>query len=137
MEKKAKKITFNDQSMAYRYYYRIEKITHRPKSEDMITTIKEVKEDDLLLGRILATKIFLDEKQYLERRYSPDSFESYDTKKGVGYNFQLLLIDLENQEKYLVETTMDKMESAVIAQKKEEEAIFNKLGLKYSDFERF
>ena len=119
----------NDQQ---RYSYRIEKITHRPREEDKITVVKEIKEEDLNLARLLATKCYLEEIPFLKDQYSPQSFNSYDTKKGTGYNFRLLLIDALTEEVYTVESTMVKIEKAVAAQRKEEEEIFRTLGLEYS-----
>lgn len=113
------------------YFYRIEKITHRPAAEDKITVIKEVREIDLELARILATKSFLEEFAELQGKYSPGSFQTYDTKKGIGYNCQLLLIDNYSNEIYIVETTMEKIKPAVLAQQKKEKEIFLKLGLNY------
>ncbi|MGI0108251.1 hypothetical protein [Salinimicrobium sp. WS361] len=114
-----------------RFIYRIEKITHRPAAEDKITLIKEVKESDLELGRILATKAYLEELPELQGKYSPGSFKTYDTRKGIGYNYQLLLIDIFENEIYIVETTMENILPAVLAQQKEEKEIFLKLGLHY------
>lgn len=115
-----------------RYFYRIERITHRPAAEDKITVIKEVKEDDLHLSRILATKFYLDEIQYLHGKYSPASFNTYDTRKGIGFNYQLLLVDSEDEEVYVVESTMEKIEESVVAQREEEKEIFVNLGLDYT-----
>ena len=115
--------------MISRYFYRIEKITHRPTAEDKITVVKEIKEEDLHLARLLATGRYLEELQELQGKYSPESFNSYDTRRGLGYNIQLLLIDKLEEEIYVVESTMQKIKSAVLAQKKEEESIFRALGL--------
>ena len=115
-----------------RYFYRIERITHRPAAEDKITVIKEVKEEDLQLSRLLATRSYLDELHELQGKYSPESFKSYDTRKGLGFNYQLLLIDSNDDEVYVVESTMQKIQPAVIAQKEEEKEIFESLGLDYS-----
>ena len=114
-----------------RYFYRIERITHRPAAEDKITIVKEVKENDLQLARILATKDYLEELQELQGKYSPESFSSYDTKRGLGFNYQLLLIDANDEEVYVVESTMEKIKPAVEAQKEEEKEIFQELGLDY------
>ena len=118
-----------------RYFYRIEKITHRPAAEDKITVVREVKEKDLQLARILATKHFLEELQELRGQYSPESFKSYDLRKGIGFNYQLLLVDIKDEEVYMVESTMEKIAPAVAAQKLEEKEIFSVLGLDYSSFE--
>lgn len=115
-----------------RYFYRIERITHRPTAEDKITIIKEVKEKDLQLGRILATKSYLEELHELQGKYSPAGYNSYDTKKGLGFNFQLLLIDVNDEMGYVVESTMEKAEATVIADREEEKEIFSNLGLDYS-----
>lgn len=115
-----------------RYYYRIERITHRPAAEDKITIVKEVKDEDLQLSRILATRSYLDELQELQGKYSPASFNSYDTRKGLGYNYQLILVDAEGGEVYVVESTMERIEAAVLAQREEEKEIFLNLGLDYS-----
>lgn len=112
------------------YFYRVEKITHRPTAEDKITVIKEIRESDLELARILATKSYLEELAELQGKYSPGSFRTYDTKKGIGYNCQLLLIDNYSNEIFIVETTMERIKPAVLAQQKEEKEIFQKLGLK-------
>ena len=117
---------------AVRYYYRIERITHRPAAEDKITVVKEVKENDLQLARLIATGAYNHELQELEGRYSPGSFKSYDTRKGIGFNYQLVLIDRAEDEIYVVESTMEKIKFAVSAQKEEEEEIFRALGLNYS-----
>ena len=76
--------------MIPRYICTIERITHRPAAEDKITFIKEIRENDLQLARILATKGYLKELQELQGKYSPASFYSYDTRKGIGFNYQLL-----------------------------------------------
>ena len=115
-----------------RYYYRIEKITHRPAAEDKITVVKEVQERDLQLARLIATRIYFDELQELQGKYSPGSFKAYDIRKGLGFNYQLVLIDKAEDEIYVVESTMQKIKSAVSAQKEEEEGIFQALGLDYS-----
>ena len=116
-----------------RYFYRIERITHRPSAEDKITIVFEVEEEDLQLARLLITGRYLQELQELQGKYSPESFNSYDTRKGLGFNYQLLLIDRLEEEVYLVESTMEKIESAVAAQKEEEKRIFERLGLGFSD----
>ena len=118
-----------------RYFYRIERITHRPAAEDKITVIKEVKEKDLQLARILATKNYLEELQELQGKYSPESFNSYDTKRGLGYNYQLLLVDADDEEVYVVESSMEKIKPAVEAQKEEEKVIFQELGLDYAELD--
>ncbi|NJW51555.1 hypothetical protein [Salinimicrobium oceani] len=112
-----------------RYFYRVEMITHRPAAEDKITVLKEVKEEDLHLSRLLATKCFLDESQELKGKYSPSGFDTYDTRKGVGFNYQLLLVDTETEVEYLIETTMEHAGDQLTAMRKEEKAIFFKLGL--------
>lgn len=121
--------------MIPRYIYRIEKITHRPAAEDKITIVKEIRENDLQLARILATKGYLEELQELRGKYSPASFNSYDTRKGIGFNYQLLLLDVKDEEVYVVESTMEKIEPAVVAQREEEKEIFLSLGLDYSGVE--
>lgn len=118
-----------------RYFYRVERITHRPAAEDKITVIKEVKENDLQLARILATKAYLEELQELQGKYSPESFKSYDTKRGLGYNYQLLLVDNDDEEVYVVESSMEKIKPAVDAQKEEEKWIFQELGLDYAELD--
>lgn len=112
------------------YFYRIEKITHRPVAEDKITVIKEVRENDLELARILATKSYLEELSELQGKYSPGSFETYNTAKGIGYNYQLLLVDVSQDETFIVETTMERMKAALLVQQKVEKEIFLKLGLR-------
>ncbi|UZH55480.1 hypothetical protein JRG66_00850 [Salinimicrobium tongyeongense] len=116
------------------YLYRVEKITHRPAAEDKITIIKEIRENDLELARILATKAYLEELAELQGKYSPESFKSYDTRKGIGYNYQLLLINNSDSEIYIVETTMEKITPAVIAQQEEEKEIFLTLSRKVCKF---
>ena len=117
------------------YFYRLVRITHRPAEEDKITVVKEVRENDLQLARILANQSFLEELQELRGKYSPRSFSSYDTRKGIGFNYQLLLIDHEQEEVYVVESTMQDKKAAVIAQKEEEKEIFMDLGLDYTELE--
>ena len=112
-----------------RYYYKIEKITHRPSAEDIITVIKEIREDDLQIGRIVASRIYLEELYQIQGKYIPGSFASYDVRKGLGYNLQLLLIDSEDEKVYVVETTMEKTEAIIEAQQEEERRIFLNLGL--------
>lgn len=114
----------------FKFYYRIEKITHKPSSEDVITTVEEVKENDLELGRLKATRILLDNLQELKGKYSPPSSRAYDRKRGRGYNLQLLLIDKEEKQKYLVESTMEDLSTSVKKQQKLEQEIFDHLGLK-------
>ena len=119
-----------------RYFYRIERITHRPSAEDKITVVSEVEEEDLQLARLLITGRYLQELQELQElqgKYSPESFNSYDTRKGLGFNYQILFIDRLEEEVYLVESTMQKIESAVTAQKEEEKQIFHRLGFRYLD----
>ena len=116
-----------------RYFYRIERITHRPSAEDKITIVSEVEEEDLQLARLLITGRYLQELQELQGKYSPESFNSYDTRKRLGFNYQILLIDRLEEEVYLVESTMQKIESAVTAQREEEKQIFHRLGFRYSD----
>ena len=111
-----------------RYYYKIEKITHRPSSEDIITVIKEIRDNDLQMGRTVASRLYLEELYKIQGEYSPGNFASYDIIKGLGYNLQLLLIDSEDENVYVVETTMEK--TAIIeANQKEERRIFLNLGL--------
>lgn len=114
-----------------RFYYRIEKITHRPVDEDKITIIKEVKEQDLILSRILATTAYEEEKHMMEGSYSPKNFKSYDTRKGIGFNLNLLMVDLVEDNIYIVESTMQDIQPPVKAQKKEEQEIFSSLGLQW------
>ena len=115
--------------MELRYYYKIEKITHRPSAEDIITVIKEIREYDLQIGRIVASRIYLDELYEIQGKYSPASFSSYDIRKGRGYNLQLLLIDTNDEKVFVVKTTMEKIRAVIEPQKEEEKKIFYKLGL--------
>ncbi|MCY2685938.1 hypothetical protein [Salinimicrobium sp. TH3] len=112
-----------------RFFYRIEKISHRPTEEDVITVINEIKENDLSMSRIVATRIYLDELLNLRGKYSPDSYTSYDLKKGMGFNVRLLLFDTKDEEVYVVESSMEKTKPAVEVQKEEEREIFKALGL--------
>lgn len=120
--------------MSTRYFYRIEKICHRPTAEDKITIIKDIREEDLQLARIVATKNFLEEMQELKGKYSPASFEDYETKKGIGYNYQLLLVDELDNLTFIVETSMENMRIPVLEERNEEKEIFRTLGFKYSGF---
>lgn len=81
------------------------------------------------MSRIVATRIYLDELQDLRDKYSPGSFSSYDLKRGMGFNVQLLLFDIEDEEVFVVESSMEKIREAVKAQKEEEQEIFQNLGL--------
>lgn len=87
------------------------------------------------LARLLATRSYLDELQELQGKYSPTDFNSYDTRKGMGFNFQLILIDSKKAASYLVESTMEKMETALNSHREEEKEIFANLGLDYSGIE--
>ena len=57
------------------------------------------------------------EQAALQGKYSPESFNSYDMNKGIGFNHQLLLMDSFDEEVYVVESTMRKRAPAVAAQK--------------------
>lgn len=116
-----------------RYFYRVEKIIHRPNEEDVIYQLREFKEEDLGLGRVLATKFFLEEKSSLIGKYSPASYSVYNFKKGVGYNYSLLLIDTLEEEVYIVESSMEGVAKAVTEQKKEEREIFKKLEVNFPE----
>lgn len=118
-----------------RYFYRLVRITHRPTDEDKITVVKEVKENDLQLARIRGHQSFLEGLQDLRGKYSPAGFNSYDTGKGIGLNYQLLLIDSKEEEVYVVESSMEDIEAAVVAQREEEREVFRSLGLDYSELE--
>lgn len=118
-----------------KYFYRVERITHRPEEEDKITVVKEVREGNLEVARILATKDYLEELQGLQGKYSPASFGSYDTKKGIGYNYQLILLNADEDEEYVVESTMQKIVPDLVEQREEEKEIFWRLGLDYSNLE--
>ena len=124
----------DEQGQNLRYYYRLEKIIHKPDTEDIISTIDEFKEFDLHLSRIIATKAFLENIIFLEGKYSPASYNSYDIKRGTGFNFSLLLLDDLNKEVYLVESTMTGIKDAVDAQKKEEREIFREAGFTFPIF---
>ena len=113
-----------------RYYYKIEKITHRPSDQDIITLIKEVRDPDLQKGRIIASQIYIQELCELQGRYSPESYTAYDLRKGIGYNIQLVLLDSQNLgEEYLVESTMEKFQDIIKSNKVVEHRIFFNLGI--------
>ena len=113
-----------------RYFYRIEKICHRPTAEDKISIIKDFKDNDLQLAKLLATKYFLEEVQELNGKYSPAGYNDYKIQKGIGYNYQLLLIDTIDDVQYIVESTMESIILEVLSNKLKEKNIldnFNEL----------
>lgn len=113
-----------------RYYYKIEKITHRPSDQDIITLIKDIRDPDIERGRIVASQIYIQELCELQGKYSPESYDAYNLRKGVGYNIQLVLLDSLNLgEEYLVESTMEKHLDIVKSNKVIEQRIFFNLGL--------
>ena len=114
-----------------RFYYRIEKITHRPKEEGIISVVAEIREKKLTLARLLATKRFLEEKSSLGGAYSPSSYSTYKPARGKGYNLSLLFVDAVEEEIYLVESTMGAIIDAVDEQRKDEKSIFQKLGFNF------
>lgn len=116
-----------------RYYYRIEKITHRPTEEDKITIITEVMDLDLKLARILATRNYFEEIQNLKGKYSPDCFQSYNTKKGLGFNYHLLFIDSDEEMELMVESTMKFLGKTLIAHREKEKGVFEKLDFEFPD----
>lgn len=118
-----------------RFFYRVVRITHRPAAEDIITVVKEVRENDLQLARILAYRRYLEELEDLRGKYSPTGFSSYDMRKGIGFNCQLLFIDNEDEEIYVVESSMQSTGTAVLAQQQEEKEIFRNLGMDFPLFE--
>ncbi len=113
-----------------RYYYKIEKITHRPSDQDIITLIKEIRDPDMERGRIVASQIYIQELCELQGKYSPDSYSTYVLRKGVGYNIQLVLLDSQNLVKeYLVESTMEELQDIIKSNKVVEQKIFFNLGI--------
>lgn len=110
-------------------------ITRQPDRETSLfgeVTIANYNRKRLMAG--IRTPI--DELLELEGKYSPDSFKSYDIKKGLGFNYQLLLIDNIEEKVYVVESTMQDIKSTISAQRDEEEGIFQGLGLDLTYLER-
>lgn len=114
-----------------RYFYRLEKIIHRPESEDVINTLEEIKQKDLAASRKKATRLFQEQLKSLTGKYSPESYSDYNTKLGKGYNLCLLLVDKVAGEEYLVESSMAKIRKSVEEQKKTERKIFRNSGYEY------
>lgn len=113
-----------------RYYYKIEKITHRPSDPDIITLIKDIKDPDLEKARILATQIYIQELCELQGKYIPESYSANNLRKSVGYSIQLVLLDSENiGNEYMVESTMEKLQQVIKSNKIIEKKIFFSLGI--------
>lgn len=114
-----------------KFIYRVEKICHLPTAEDKITIIKEVTNKDLHHARITATNFFLEAVQDLKGKYSPPGFNDYEPRKGKGYNYQLLMINTDDNTSLPVESTMENSIIDVLVNKLKERKIFEQLGLNF------
>ena len=81
-----------------RYFYRVDKISHRPEAEDKITVVQEVREDDLQLARILASKSYTQAVQDLRGKYSPSALAPIIPGKVPGIIISYFLSTMKKRK---------------------------------------